>query len=302
MSSYQTYWVEDCINPDIKEFDLSEEPTDEWNNHERQLWYFATKVKEGLPLCKFHRVGGRESSKLWVYHPNKTLCMGWITHGDYRTSSQNLEPKSSYVVYSRKITNNKYASYNHQCNMVMTGDIEKAVRNATRYLREYTIEEIAGIHHRDCRNSWGDTDNTVSKKIAETREHITDNRRSDPLHRELESLMQSGHKFIDPQFGERVSDFLGAHEEKKEALKDRVKSMVVVVVEQTLRGMNVYRIAKTPDISAWDGSWIATESVAEADLPDDIKGKISVLLMCTNDQYVDNVGYRVRGNLFYVVQ
>ena len=44
------------------------------------LTAFSDEVQKAFPMCKFATAG---RGKLWVYHPNKPLCMGWIGYDDF---------------------------------------------------------------------------------------------------------------------------------------------------------------------------------------------------------------------------
>ena len=266
------------------------------------LGWFVNEIQKAFPLCKFsqdHRRG-----KLWVYHPNKPLCMGWIGYDDFR-SGHHSDKKHSYGVWSRLIENGKYGSHHMQYNMVTTIDLKVATRNAKKFLRDYKVTEIADINGSACRNKWGTTNTELTQKIRAAREEVADgegSRHNDLLHRELEALVAGGHKFINPEFNDKVFEFLAAHEERKEALSGRTKRMLMVSVEQTLYGSTLYCMASTEDISEWSHDWTAQETYTEETLPSKIAGQLSVLNMCEHGQYVDDVGYKASGSCFYVVQ
>ena len=87
-----------------------------------------------------------------------------------------------------------------------------------------------------------------------------------------------------------------------EALEGRTKGMLFVAVNEDLGGNRLYSTAPTSDISDYNPDFIAGETYTEDTIPEDLSGKLSVLSLCDNDQYVDNVGWRVSETMFYVVQ
>ena len=270
------------------------------------LTAFSDEVQKAFPMCKFATAG---RGKLWVYHPNNPLCMGWIGYDDFRRGEYlSSDKKMFFGVWSRTIQNNKYASYNDESHMVMSINLEVAVRNAKKYLRDYKVEEIAEINEHSCRNNWGETDNEVSKKIGQKREKIINfdpSRQNDLLCIELETLVATGYKFIHPEFAENVSEFLAAQEEKKEALSGRTKKIAMITVEKTLRGNILYNMATTDDISSWGIQWTPAGTFTPSGntaLPTKIAGQLSVLSMCEQGQWVDNVGYKASESCFYVVR
>ena len=265
------------------------------------LGWFVNEVQKAFPLCKF--AVGNTRGRLWVYHPNKPLCMGWIGYDDFR-SGQYMDKHYSYGVYSRLIENGKYGSQHTQHNMVMTTDIKAAIRNAKKFLRDYKVTEIADINGGACRNKWGTTNTKLTQKIRAAREGVVneESRHNDLLHMELEALVAGGHKFLNPEFNDKVSEFLAAHEERKEALSERTKRMLMVSVEQTLYGSTLYCMASPENIDEWGNDWAAQETCTEETLPSKIAGQLSVLNMCKCGQYVDDVGYKASESCFYVVR
>jgi hypothetical protein len=267
-------------------------------DHPNRLSEFCLEVQKAFPLCKFAE---HQAGRLWVYHPNKPLCMGWIGYDDFR-SGHHENKKRTYGVCSRLIQNMKYGSHNEQRNMAMSADLEVATRKAKKFLRDYKVTEIAGINGYACRSKWGETDTDLTRKIRRARDEIADFHVNDLLHRELEVLVAAGHKFLHPEFNEKVLEFLAAHEEKKEALSGRTKRMLMVCVEQTLYGNTLYCMASTEDISEWTPDWVPQETCTEETLPSEIAGPLSVLNMCDHGQYVDGVGYKATESCFYVVR
>ena len=264
------------------------------------LALFVDAVQKAFPLCKFSRHYRR--GRLFVYHPNKPLCMGWIGYDDFR-SGEHEDTHRTYGVCSRRIENMKYGSHNEQRNMAMSIDLEVATRNAKKFLRDFSVVEVANIGGNACRNKWGTTNTELTQKIRQAREEITEvSHHNDLLHMELEALVAGDHKFINLEFNEKVSEFLAAHEERKEALSGRTKRMLMVSVEQTLYGSSLYCMALTEDISDWNPDWVAQETCTEETLPSEIAGQLSVLNMCEVGQYVDDVGYKASESCFYVVQ
>ena len=273
------------------------------------LTSFVDEVQKAFPLCNFAEAS---RGRLWVYHPNKPLCMGWIGYDDFR-SGQYMDKHYSYGVYSRLIENGKYGSQHTQHNMVMTTDIKAAIRNAKKFLRDYKVTEIADINGGACRNKWGTTNTKLTQKIRAAREGVVNEGSragsvlnptyyNDLLHMELEALVAGGHKFLNPEFNDKVSEFLAAHEERKEALSERTKRMLMVSVEQTLYGSTLYCMASTENIDEWGNDWVAQETCTEETLPSKIAGQLSVLNMCKCGQYVDDVGYNASESSFYVVR
>ena len=258
---------------------------------------FARAVKKALPHCEFSAAG---ASGYWVYHPKKSLCMGYIGYGDFRVNKDVVRPKT-YMVCSRTIENNKYSSYNSQHHQLMSQNLDVAVRNAKKHLRDWNPVEIAGHHGRDCNSKWGETEGDFNQKLS-VAERALSSRGMKMLLREVMHLKELGHTWCDPSFSEFTEPWMEARAEKMEALEGRSKGMLFVNVEKDLRGSTLYHTALTADVSDWSPEFSMSDTYTDDTIPEDLNGKLSVLSLCDNGQFVDNVGWRVSETIFYVVQ
>ena len=260
---------------------------------------FAREIKKALPHCEFSKY----NSGYWVYHPQKTLCMGFIGYGDYRVNPQSDDRPWTYMVCSRTIENNKIASYNRQHYMLTSQKIDVAVRNAKKHLRDVSPTEIAGHHAHECSNKWSATAGEHRHKIEDAKRALSNSDANmQMLLGEIMHLKELGHTWRDPSITQFIDPWIKAHEDKMEALEGRTKGMLFVAVNEDLRGHRLYSTAPTSDISYYNPNFIAGETYTEDTISEDLSGKLSVLSLCDNDQYVDNVGWRVSETMFYVVQ
>ena len=265
---------------------------------EDHLCDFMDEISKAIRGVQF---AYRYAYERWVYMPDEPYPMGYIGYGDYRV---NQIGDDQFGVCSRKIENVRYQVYSDQYHMKMSTRLKAAVRNAKKFLRDYKVTEIADINGGACRNKWGTTNTKLTQKIRAAREGVVneESRHNDLLHMELEALVAGGHKFLNPEFNDKVSEFLAAHEERKEALSERTKRMLMVSVEQTLYGSTLYCMASTENIDEWGNDRAAQETCTEETLPSKIAGQLSVLNMCKCGQYVDDVGYKASESCFYVVR
>jgi len=274
---------------------------------------FAREIKKALPHCEF----SKNSSGYWVYHPQKSLCMGFIGYGDYRVNrmhvSHSLSYDSSeqisdnrpwtYMVCSRTIENNKIAPYNRQHHMLTSQKIDVAVRNAKKHLRDVSPKDIANHHAYECNNKWSETAGEHRHKIENAKRALSNSDANmQMLLGEIMHLKELGHTWRDPSITQFIDPWIKAHEDKMEALEGRTKGMLFVAVNEDLGGNRLYSTAPTSDISNYSPNFIAGETYTEDTIPEALSGKLSVLSLCDNEQYVDNVGWRVSDTLFYVVQ
>jgi hypothetical protein len=183
----------------------------------------------------------------------------------------------------------------------MSQNLDVAVRNAKKHLRDWNPVEIAGHHGRDCNSKWGETEGDFNQKLS-VAERALSSRGMKMLLREVMHLKELGHTWCDPSFSEFTEPWMEARAEKMEALEGRSKGMLFVNVEKDLRGSTLYHTALTADVSDWSPEFSMSDTYTDDTIPEDLNGKLSVLSLCDNGQFVDNVGWRVSETIFYVVQ
>ena len=316
MSRTHEQWTADCTA--VTDSELSE-----WGTP-LPLKKFINEIRKIFPKCSFSQRGENSQTRLrqdvhasplgsnvyqqphsfWVYHAYKPLCMGWVSlHIRPYDQKNGKNNKPQYIVYSKRISNEKYASYNWKHHSVSSVNLKVALRNVRKYLRDYSAVEVASKESNECRRGWSNTDEAMRKKLSNARRNVTvDDGGNDPLLRELLSVENSDYNFIDPEFGQKVTEFLDAHREHKERLEGRTKRMLLVSVEKDFHGNDLYCTALTDDISEWKTQWVEGERYNSENIPEALMGKLSVLSMGKNGQYFDNVGYRATETCFYVVQ
>jgi len=236
--------------------------------------------------------------RVWVHMPKDPFCLGWIGYGDFQTTVS--ADKSSYVVYSKNISNWKYGDYNDQYHMAMSVNLNTAVRNAKKYLRPLSTSDMAIEKYNEMI--------THSNKSKDKANNDAYNARGDMLrHSEtkpnalveyMRTLVNTGHEFTDKELEGTLLNYFKLEKESTE-LKHKVIKTVFVRVHERF-GKQVFDVATVVK----DGYRNKTESVvaySKDDLPEDIMGKISALSMVENGHWVDDVGYRVDATLFYVV-
>ena len=259
------------------------------------------------PLQEFRQAIHRSDRKLkttlrsqntaWVYAEDELFVRGWVGWGDFQTSRYG---QNKFVVSARGIINCKYTDHSEQYCMKMSLAMAPTLKVAKRTLTKYTPHEVEQIYRR-----------TVRDKVHDKRERLRSQERSalsstgiaaygpakEKMVRELGHLAMSGHTFTDPDFGQNVQLLL----ETKEALSclPDVVPMDFVHIYPTPWETRADILA-VPDALTMYGqtpqmcTWVAEE------LPENVMGKIAVMQMCEDEQYVDGVGLRVNESTFYL--
>ena len=236
--------------------------------------------------------------RVWVHMPKDPFCLGWIGFGDFQTTVS--ADKSSYVVYSKNISNWKYGDYNDQYHMAMSVNLNTAVRNAKKYLRPLSTSDMALEKYSEMITH---SEKSKSKASNDAYNALNDMLRSstnrpNALVEYMRTLVNTGHEFTNKELEGTLLNYFKLEKESIE-LKNKVIKTVFVRVHERF-GKQVFDVATVVK----DGYSNKTQSVVNYNrdnLPEDIMGKISALSMVENGHWVDDVGYRVDATLFYVV-
>ena len=127
----------------------------------RELYNFVQDINFRQAGLKYHQCDNKYiefktgervtvAKSLYVYMDGMPFILGAVGYGDFSTSRNG---DKSYMVYSRKISNDKYNSYNDQHYMTLSTDIKKAVKNASKFIMPYTNLEIASVYFPNIQNN-----------------------------------------------------------------------------------------------------------------------------------------------------
>ena len=257
------------------------------------------KVREAFRGVEFVVFSG--GHKAWVYYPDEPYPMGYIGYGDFRTE---VVGDAMYMVASRTITNDKYASYQDQHYMKMTVNIATAVRNAKRFLRNFSPREMARANIQNAASKSSESEGNAGNEYRNAMRGLFDHEssQSNRMLTELRNLVDTGYEFIDPAFGSELAAMFGLLDEYKSLKGKPIHCYFVRVYEKF--GKQTFDVCMVDDLhkGAWHAN-VSTEFTRYTDdLPEDIMGKVSMLAMVESDTYVDDVGYRADEGLFYVVR
>jgi hypothetical protein len=262
------------------------------------LSVFMNKVREAFRGVEFILVN---NNRAWVYYPNEPYPMGYIGYGDFRTE---VVGDDTYMVASRTITNDKYASYQDQHHMKMTVNMTTAIRNAKRFLRNFSTREMARANVRDAVSKSQENEGSLGTEYRSAMRGLFDNEssQSNRMLTELRNLVDTGHEFVDPAFGSELTAMFKLYDDHK-LVKDKPIHCYFVRVYERF-GKQTFDVCMVDNLHK--GLWrtdVSTEITRYTDdLPEDIMGKVSMLAMVENGTYVDDVGYRADEGLFYVVR
>ena len=285
---------------------------------EKELLTFATGVQKAMPKVKFYpntlaykgvvikdENGVYQTTKqirlcdeFFVYMDDFPFDIGRIGYGENGVKSG----EATYSVYSRKISNAKYATHRDQHHMIMTKDVDKAVKNARKHLAPYTTRELAQAFYEPLHEKVSRVLDDVKTKMHNGAREIVNNRMA--ILQEVAFLKKQGVEFTTPEFRD---------------LADRVDQLIADYAEQDKRNVSAFFVrfkqvgnetyAELQEVLnireiRWDvkmnttGTQALTYHVNE--LPQDIAGQIAVLNILENDGYVAGVGMKIDDANFWV--
>ena len=265
-----------------------DEDNDKWEE-------FLLGLMKKLPTCKFarHLNSGR---KVYVYLPSDLYAMGWVGCNDYRIEGSGT---NTLGVYSHTITNDKYSSYNDQHYMLMSTNPKRAIKNALSHLRPYTPRELNNCFAYPVVRKVREVNDENREKVTKAEVAIT---KHPQLQAELRAMVASGYQFVDADFSSKVTAFLNEFDEY--ALSTPAVHMYFVRA-YVLNDQQLFDVTFLENAhNTWDYkvSNEPAERYTSDTLPEHLTGKLSVLMMCELDEYVDGVGIRMSDGVFYVNQ
>ena len=266
-----------------------------------ELQTFMNRLQGVFRGVKFVKM---RSNKVWVYYPDEPYPMGYIGYGDFRTE---VCGDDQYMVASRKITNDKYGDYQDQFRMKMSGNMDTAIRNAKRFLRNFSPHEMAGANAKLLRSKANDAPEMLGSKfrksMRELFDHETGNKTGSFKGRmltELRHLVDSDHVFVDGEFGHQLRLMFEMGDAWRESFLKTVDVYFVRVFEKF--GKQTFQVTELDDVRDYNPRISDQFLTYTDDLPEDIMGKLAVLSMTEDGNYVDDVGMRVDEGMFYVVR
>tara|TARA_R110002124_G_scaffold30909_2_gene105549 strand:+ start:735 stop:1625 length:891 start_codon:yes stop_codon:yes gene_type:complete len=275
-------------------FDLSAFIANERKHGSDVYATFLEALAKKLPTCKFRKITA-SGSAIHVYLPTDHFVLGRVGWGDWSVDGK---PTKSIMVQSPRIRNDKYSSDRTQHYMWTSINPKRALSNALGALRSHTPIAVAKHYASDVASKVWHSDYEGQDKVSKVRGNVI---RHGSLEQELRGIVASGYTFINAEFSDRVTAFL--HEADEYAFRQQKVDMLYVRAymlgeQQVFDTVPIANMHKHYDFTVEESSPRYTEDT----LPDDIRGKLSMLLMVAMKEYVDDVGMRVNEEVFYVTQ
>jgi len=264
-----------------------------------QLYVFCTAYRKVSPHVKFLATYGKNSTKsiiesqeflghmyrdVFVYSDASEYIMGRIIHNP---------EEGGFGVESHKIANDRFSEGNKGYYRLWSTDVKRAIKNANKYIGAWSLVDIAG------RSSI--TFASRSKRPLSAADFKVSglNRLSNlVLAHEILHLRNQGVQFLSTEvqaFADQAQEYLDEWTRLK-----KYNGFAAFVSIRILR--NGKQMADVAYTNAYDfnrnNMLFSTKPVEELDT--DLAGKLAALSMVESGAYVDNIGYRVTEQSFWV--
>ncbi len=235
-----------------------------------------------------------------VYMDGYPFNFGYLGYGNHSAGRSKSDAELTYGIHSRKISNAKYHSGRDQHHMVMTKDLNKAVKLAKKYLVPYTTTELAGVTY-DTIHTHSNT--VIHKAERAMRDTVDPLRNASVMIAEMMHLIKQGAQFATAEFKKVASEL----EVKVQAFKEQEQRQVNACF------VRIYNIGEDTYVDlqqafnvrqnayanrALNGNAIHTYKMSE--LPEYVAHAVASLSILEKNQYVDGVGMKIDERHFWV--
>lgn len=251
----------------------------------------------------------RNFQSIWVYRPQDTYPMGYITYGNHMDKA---DGGWRYNVFSPNINNSKYRHGDRKY-MASATNRARAVKNAAKYLRPLTVEQVVEQTQDKLASKVYDAQEQAVRDAYRAIAPTTDslfavksygNPKPNALQKELWHLLQSGYEFLDKGVEETLRAAFTALEDLEDS-KALLKRTLIFVEVLQVHGQPMFRgldsVPRSREAARSRG--LGAQFVyRQHELPEHIAEKLAVLNMIDVGEHVPGVGYRAADNIFYAAK
>lgn len=236
--------------------------------------------------------------EIWAYFPGDEYAFMRLGHADYsvRDGSGN-----KYGVYTRNIKNEKFNEDREQYHMAMADTLERAVKNVKKFMRRYSVGEVAGMRLFDFQNKVSSAGWTASSAVREARETLANH---PSLATELQHMINTGYQFNCPLFANAVRNYVEAHAVDKEKQNQQHHAYYVSVSEEF--GEQVFNVVTVLDVKrAHIDPSVKVASLKGEELStvdEELPHKLATLSMLEAGNFIEGLGIKVNDRAYWVMK
>tara|TARA_R110000822_G_C15213426_1_gene483548 strand:+ start:46 stop:687 length:642 start_codon:yes stop_codon:yes gene_type:complete len=201
-------------------------------------------------------------------------------------------------VWSEHISNYNTANSEMQHSLKTTTTATRALKLAKTYFREEDTGKVALHSVGNVRGAITTDRRAVEELVQTAKMKFTSH---DAFPAAIEWLVDSGYEFNDKGLEDEVRTYVTELKYKTEAIPSQNYPNLIYVRGYLKDGEQVFDQVRLKHTTAFAVDQIL-ETCNEADLSEDIKRKLSILMMGEDDSFVAGVGYKYDGEIYYVFE
>ena len=240
------------------------------------------------------------SPRIYMYLPTNRFASGWVSLGDFRVGDYDdpLEvPKIS--IWSPHITNEPTRDCYFQHSLKTTVKVDKALAVAKQYFKDEDMSKVALDYAYRARDAYTNRSAEVSDIVQVAKNTFTQH---PAFPAAMQWLMDTNVDLGNVDLQDELEKYVVELKYEAESSQVSRKSNMMYVRGYVEDGEQVFDQVRLDSRSAYprDGQGLGT--CKEADLSEDIKRKLSILMMGEDQSFVAGVGYKLDGEVYYVYE
>lgn len=244
------------------------------------------------------RDGEQVISEIWAYFPEDQYAFMRLGFADYSVQSGTT---SKFAVYSRNIKNEKFNDQREQYHMAMADTLDRAVKNAKKYMRRYGVHEVAAMSLDTFQTKLNGAVWATSAEYNNAYAAVTQH---GSFHNEMRSLVMNNHQFNDPAFGAAVKDMLAKLDEQMAKQYEQHHGYYVQVREYM--GEQVFDVIVVLDVKKANAAKVGAHRTYKAEelieLDENLPNKMAALSMLEDGAFVEGLGHKVNATCYWVLK
>ena len=248
----------------------------------------------------------RNENTAYVYIEGEQMVLGWVGYGDFQST---ITGDDKYVVCARNIRNMRHVEGTDEYYMRSALRLDKAIKNCKANLIRYTSEETGCALAKHPKRDFVRLSREAKEAYMKVQRNIgLMDRTNTELGLELITLIKDGYVFRQPELHENISKLSHLTEQYNKHSSNNTRPMDFVRIYKNPREelrADVVKMININAYTAWGNDGRIADRVSGKDmylaetLPESILGKVAVMAMCEDGQFVEDVGYKVDDTMFY---
>lgn len=244
------------------------------------------------------RDGEQVISEIWAYFPEDQYAFMRLGFADYSVQSGT---SSKFAVYSRNIRNEKFKEDREQYHMAMADTLERAVKNAKKFMRRYGVHEVAAMSLDTFQTKLNGAVWATSAEYNNAYSAVTQH---GSFHNEMRSLVMNNYQFNDPAFGGLVKDMLKKLDEQMAKQYEQHHGYYVQVREYM--GEQVFDVIAVLDVKKATAARVGAHRTYKGEelieLDENLPNRMAALSMLEDGAFVEGLGHKVNATCYWVLK